>query len=378
MKIKIPYYYNDFRCISSKCSDTCCAGWQIIIDDKTYSLYKNVSSEFGNRLNSSITNTEDNEHSFILEGDNCPFLNDNLLCDIYTNLGEDSLCYTCKTFPRIINEYASLREISLSMSCPEACRLLLLNNKFTTNTETTDEQVASYNSITPDLYIQLIKSQKIAFNIIQDSSMSLRDRIALLLSFSEDIQECIDTCELSKITSIRNKYSSEEYLHKKISSHIYKFNYSNIRKYFDTFNELEQINDVWPNIISDIKSNVLKDNHENYITNANKFNIYYKNREYEYENILSYFLFRYFLQALYDADILSKIKLAIFSYIIIYNLDIDTFLKNNNKLTLEDQIYIAHMYSKEIEHSDNNIEKLHDLFNNNKLFSSDNLLTSIT
>ena len=377
MKIKIPYYYNDFRCISSKCSDTCCAGWQIIIDDKTYSLYNNISNEFGNRLKSEITNTEDNEHSFILKDNNCPFLNNNLLCDIYTNLGEDSLCYTCKTFPRIINEYASLREISLSMSCPEACRLLLINKKFTTTIENTDEQVTSYNSITPDLYIQLVKSQKIAFNIIQDSSISLKNRLQLLLNFSEDIQECIDACELSKITYVRNKYSSEEYLHKKISSHIYEFNYSNIRKYFNIFNELEQINNVWPNIISNIKSNILDNDAKNYINNASKFNIYYKNKQYEYENILSYFILRYFLQSLYDADLLSKIKLAIFSYIIIYNLDINSFLQNNNKLTLENQIYIAHMYSKEIEHSDNNLEKLHNLFNNNELFSSYNLSSSI-
>lgn len=377
MKIKIPHYYKDFRCIASKCSDTCCAGWQIIIDDETYNKYKNISSDFGNRLNSSIVENENNEHSFVLENNNCPFLDNNLLCDIYTNIGEDNLCYTCKTFPRIINEYASLREISLSMSCPEACRLLLLDNKFTISIETTDEQVTSYNSITPDLYIQLVKAQKIALNIIQNSSITLNNRIYILLSFAEDIQECIDNCELSMITSIRSNYSSDEYLRRKLSECNYKFNYSNIKEYFNIFNNLEQINDVWPNIINRAKLNLLSKNEKQYSASAIEFKSYYKNREYEYENILSYFIFRYFLQALYDADILSKIKLAIFSYIIIYNLDIDSFLQNNNKLTLEDQIYISHMYSKEIEHSDSNIEKLHDLFNNKKLFCSNNLVDSI-
>ena len=59
MKIRMPYYYKDFKCIASKCTDTCCAGWQIIIDEDTYSKYKNVKSDFGKRLNSEIIRYED-------------------------------------------------------------------------------------------------------------------------------------------------------------------------------------------------------------------------------------------------------------------------------------------------------------------------------
>ena len=29
-----PDYYRDFHCIASACEDTCCAGWQIAIDEK--------------------------------------------------------------------------------------------------------------------------------------------------------------------------------------------------------------------------------------------------------------------------------------------------------------------------------------------------------
>ena len=50
MKIRVPEYFKDFKCIASKCEDTCCAGWGIVIDDVTYDRYKNVQGKFGERL----------------------------------------------------------------------------------------------------------------------------------------------------------------------------------------------------------------------------------------------------------------------------------------------------------------------------------------
>ena len=34
-----PDYYEDFECIADKCEDTCCAGWQIVIDRETLKKY---------------------------------------------------------------------------------------------------------------------------------------------------------------------------------------------------------------------------------------------------------------------------------------------------------------------------------------------------
>ena len=39
MKIRVPEYFKDFKCIASECEDTCCAGWGIVIDDETYKKY---------------------------------------------------------------------------------------------------------------------------------------------------------------------------------------------------------------------------------------------------------------------------------------------------------------------------------------------------
>ncbi len=41
MKIRTPEYYKDFKCIAGACTDTCCAGWDVDVDEKSYDYYKN-------------------------------------------------------------------------------------------------------------------------------------------------------------------------------------------------------------------------------------------------------------------------------------------------------------------------------------------------
>lgn len=40
MKYHYPDYYRRFICTGGDCEDTCCAGWQIGIDKKSYGKYK--------------------------------------------------------------------------------------------------------------------------------------------------------------------------------------------------------------------------------------------------------------------------------------------------------------------------------------------------
>ena len=84
MKTRVPDYFKKFKCIASECEDTCCAGWEIVIDDDTYDIYKTVDGEFGKRLKEEIYLDEENDPIFRLKGNNCAFLNDNKMCDIYS------------------------------------------------------------------------------------------------------------------------------------------------------------------------------------------------------------------------------------------------------------------------------------------------------
>ncbi|MBA8981228.1 hypothetical protein [Clostridium saccharobutylicum] len=47
MKVNVflPKYMEEFKCVSSSCTDTCCAGWDINIDEDTYNKYINSTGE---------------------------------------------------------------------------------------------------------------------------------------------------------------------------------------------------------------------------------------------------------------------------------------------------------------------------------------------
>ena len=122
MHYKKPQYYDNFTCIADRCPDTCCAGWQIVIDDISLENYGKISGTFGERLQKSI---DWEEGIFRQNQRRCAFLNQENLCDLYRELGADSLCDTCRMYPRHVEEYEDLREFSLSLSCPVAAEMIL-------------------------------------------------------------------------------------------------------------------------------------------------------------------------------------------------------------------------------------------------------------
>lgn len=117
MQITKPTFYKEFSCIAGACPDTCCAGWQIMIDEKSLQKYRRFKGPFRNRLHNDI---DWKEHSFCQYDKRCAFLNEDNLCDIYSEAGKDMLCDTCQKYPRHIEEFEGLREYSLSLSCPAA------------------------------------------------------------------------------------------------------------------------------------------------------------------------------------------------------------------------------------------------------------------
>ena len=122
MRYLKPHFYDQFTCTAGDCPDTCCAGWQIVIDEDSLERYGKEQGEFGKRLRNSI---DWEEECFYQKNRRCAFLNDENLCDLYKALGPDALCDTCRLYPRHTEEYEGLRELSLSLSCPEAARIIL-------------------------------------------------------------------------------------------------------------------------------------------------------------------------------------------------------------------------------------------------------------
>ena len=107
MRYLKPHFYDQFTCTAGDCPDTCCAGWQIVIDEDSLERYGKEQGEFGKRLRNSI---DWEEECFYQKNRRCAFLNDENLCDLYKALGPDALCDTCRLYPRHTEEYEGLRE----------------------------------------------------------------------------------------------------------------------------------------------------------------------------------------------------------------------------------------------------------------------------
>ena len=116
MNTHFPDYYKDFKCIAGKCRHTCCAGWEIDVDEESAARFKDHPDIMEHIEGNSIILKED---------ERCPFLLDNGLCDMILKHGEDFLCDICTEHPRFYNDYGDHIEGGIGLVCEEACRVVL-------------------------------------------------------------------------------------------------------------------------------------------------------------------------------------------------------------------------------------------------------------
>ena len=125
MKVITPDYFPQFSCIAAACPDTCCAGWEVVVDPAAEARYRALATPLGDRLRAAMGEDGGDCVFTPREDGRCPFLNRDNLCDIQAELGEEALCRTCRLYPRFINDFGGVREMGLSLSCPEAARIIL-------------------------------------------------------------------------------------------------------------------------------------------------------------------------------------------------------------------------------------------------------------
>lgn len=129
MKTFVPHYYSAFKCIAGECRHSCCIGWEIDIDPLSLEKYNSIKTPFGKKIRDNI-DFQDGCVCFRLNRDErCPFLNEQNLCDIILNLGEEYLCDICKDHPRFRNFYSGRTEMGLGLCCEEACRIILSDER---------------------------------------------------------------------------------------------------------------------------------------------------------------------------------------------------------------------------------------------------------
>lgn len=394
MKVRVPNYFNDFKCIASDCEDTCCAGWGIVIDDETHGYYEKVEGEFGEILRSKIFKDEDGDNVFLLNNGNCSFLNEEKMCDIYINLGEEHLCHTCKQFPRYTEEFLDLREIGISLSCPEAARIILRkpeNNTFQLSEEEVCEDNREENDFNEDenyfdegideeVLSDFLGCRDVVFNIMEHADLDLGTKAALALKFVKEVQNKIDLGDMDEIEDVIEEYKEEKFLNKLIKDlDNYKgkesAKYNNLYEYFNVYKGIKHINSNDP-LGLDNGLKYLGGREEFYVEKHREFNEYYKENLYKFKNILVYFIFRYFMKSIFDYDMSAKIKLAIISTLMIKELSVIRFI-DKGEFTEEDMVEVSRIYSKDIEHSDENVENLQEIFETEELFEVDEVLVML-
>lgn len=140
MLITKPDFYDSFKCRAGECTDSCCIGWEIDIDDETMRKYENENDSLSVKLNRF---TDREKQCFILtEDDRCPFLKSDGLCELILTKGEDMLCEICREHPRFYARYGDFYDMGEGLCCEEAASLLFLNTsplKLITEAESRDD-----------------------------------------------------------------------------------------------------------------------------------------------------------------------------------------------------------------------------------------------
>lgn len=309
-------------------------------------------------------------------------------------------CRTCRNYPRHIEEFEGLREISLSLSCPEAARILLSQKEkvhFITKEKKTKEEV--YDDFDYFLFTALMDTRDMLIDIIQDRAVPMQKRLWKLLAAAHDFQLCVNKNELFKWEEMRKRHEDSGYGDRfcsKIYSRINTDNIENSSVASACANTPEQLfKKMWKNVVPEME--VLRPGWQEYLKNCltplyngntdpqsdsgnlyswqkSEFDFSYPDWQVQEEQLLVYWLYTYFCGAVYDDEIFAKVKMAVVCTLFIHELNVGTYLKNNRQFKLDDQIRICYQFSRELEHSDLNLNRFEELMSEKEIFSFENLL----
>lgn len=207
-KAIVPTYFGKFNCTGGECRYTCCQEWKIIIDKKTFTSYKNLRTDnketkenIAKYIRRDRKATSDEGYGIIhLEPttEKCAFLKEGL-CSLQVEYGYQTLCYTCKVYPRLYLKIDdNLSMACLSLSC-EAANHLILQNPDYMEFEVTDIHVSEFQhqSITPSdinrvLADNFIEIQMTSIAILQNRTYTIEKRLLILGMFFEQLQKMSD------------------------------------------------------------------------------------------------------------------------------------------------------------------------------------------
>ena len=360
--------FDKFVCKAGDCPESCCSGgWEIIIDDESMKRYTSDTgnAELNKRLADGLTHNDDG-YMFRQTGKDCCMLDPDGLCSIQKALGEEGLCNTCSRYPRHVEEFEGIREWSLSLSCPEAARIILSRTEPLSFLEgRTDEEDApeEYEEFDNMFYSMLNDARNKIFGMIQDRTLSFKEKAVKIESFCMALQDCVDNDRMFDMDALiydgegdsvpdvtDNNGDIDKETTELVADGIHvideslEINHDPLHKnLFRVMFELEVLKGDWEDITErtwDEWDDELKLSAE---------------QEIQAEQLLMFWIYTYFCGAAYDGWIFSKAMLAICSTWWIMQINAANSFKGGI-------IEAAYRYAREIEHSDENLNALEEWF----------------
>jgi lysine-N-methylase len=361
MILRTPDFYDEFRCIAGECKDSCCIGWELDIDDETFGLYKNAKGEFGERLRAHMQEGDESTdecNTFVLNGKRCPFLNDKNLCDIYINLGEKSLCEVCTEYPRFAVEYDNVLEKSMALSCEEVGRLLFERTTPVRIVEREIDKNPEYEDVETFYTDELRKARDRELFILSDRTKTMHERLEEYLGYADHIQNLINM-EAGRPGGLK-KGVDGRFSKKIIKEPSLRESRDNFELRMSILSGLEVLDSEWSDTCKEL--NLHFSNSPTYTEDMKKFLSEPSITEelaIWWEALYNYFTFRYMIKSVYDCEFSMRAKFARLSCDTIRDMALMRWL-DTGKFELADMIDVARIYSKEVEHSEDNLDYLAD------------------
>lgn len=346
MKIYEPDYASRFRCLAGACPDTCCKDWEIIIDDETLRKYRALPGAFGDEVRAALTTDEEGDTMFRLEDGHCPLVRADGLCRLQLAYGEEALCKTCRAHPRFWEEYGAAKELTLSISCPAAAQLLFTHDGPVTFTVREDgEPVSGSNDLDPELYLTLRNARQTAISIAQNRSLSIPDRLSLELLFADRLQTLLDDKKYARADGLLARFSAPERCKRELSRA--KRLRAKKAAFFPCWlllNNMEHLTVEFPRFLDGLPAREPAPSFDEAFCDA-------------FEHLTVYFLWRWLLKASVDGKLLSRVESCVF-----HVLSIAALFSAQETKDLQTLARLSGLYSKEVEHSDENLRLLARVF----------------
>ena len=321
-------YFDDFSCIAAACPDSCCKEWDVQVDRIAAAYYRSLSGDLGDRLRRVLQDV-DGEAVMTIEDGRCPMWQQDGLCRIQAELGEEALCHVCREFPRLTHDYGDFIERGLELSCPEAARMILGAKPAPFMEEFSKGGEAEYDTEAMEV---LLRTRKQALEILSDDSRPVGETLALALMYGYQAQGELDGGEEMSFDSRRALESAAEFAKT-----------SDEKLWLEFFRSLEILTPEWEEML------------------RNPAPVEWSE---EFLALARYFVERYWLQAVSDYDLVCRVKFAVIACLTV-------------KLLGGDIYRTAQLLSKEIENNTDNVESILDAAYAHPAFTDDKLLGAL-